>query len=376
MKILVVSNNYPSNQKPSNGIFLYRLVQKFVELGHEVTVVSNKKIWDVFNRNYNDYGQEKARIIRPLTLSVSAKQIDRFNTYRLSHYFNVKAAQSVIKNHNAGFDIIYAHFLRNAFVAVDAISPQINAPIVAAVGENKGFDNTIAWFGKTAFLNKLSKIDGFVAVSEQVKSKLINNGVDKQFILTEPNATDLSVFKQLSKEVVRKKHNIPNDRIIIAFAGNLIESKGPQRLLNAVDRLNNIGVIILGDGPVVLRSDKIVFQKRVSGNLMPELLNCADLFVLPTLHEGSNNSIVEAMACGLPIISSDIPEIRSQCDPSFSILVNPVDENALTGAIDKLMVQPLLREQMSQNALNWSKKFDLTKRAERILTFLNRFVDK
>jgi glycosyltransferase involved in cell wall biosynthesis len=99
------------------------------------------------------------------------------------------------------------------------------------------------------------------------------------------------------------------------------------------------------------------------------------MFVLPTLHEGNNNSIIEAMACGLPIISSDIPEVRSQCDPSFSILVNPMDVSAIRNSIIKLATNAALREKMSANAMAHSKRYDLNKRSKTILEFMKSLVE-
>src|SRR5690606_40325536 len=74
----------------------------------------------------------------------------------------------------------------------------------------------------------------------------------------------------------------------------------------------------------------------------------ADVFVLPTLHEGSSNVIIEAMASGLPIVSSDIPEIRVQCNDNYSILVNPNSVDEIAEALNKVLRNDDLRMRMSK----------------------------
>lgn len=368
MKILVISTNYPSVKHPSNGIFVYKLVQKFVDKGHEVTVISPVKFWDKFFKG-SSYGLEKAWVIRPWIISFSAQNILGFNTYKLTQWAQIKAVQRAVKKHNVQFELVYGHFLRNVFIGIDSLE-QYQKPFFVAVGEYAGIDMTLAWLGRKKFMGYLSKIKGFIAVSEQVKTKLLTLGVPEQKIIVAPNATDLSLFKKADKNACRLKHGIPLDKFVVLFTGNFIESKGPHRLLKAIEGLENVVAMFLGSGPLKLNSPQIVFKDRVSASLMPELYNCADTFVLPTQHEGSNNSIVEAMACGLPIISSDIPEVRSQCDPSFSILVNPMDIQAIREAIIRLRDDKSMRISMSENAVQWANKFDLNRRTERILAFI------
>jgi glycosyltransferase involved in cell wall biosynthesis len=94
--------------------------------------------------------------------------------------------------------------------------------------------------------------------------------------------------------------------------------------------------------------------------------------VLPTLHEGSCNVIIEAMACGLPIISSKIPEIEFQCDDSFSILIDPLNIDQLKHSIAILLADEEKIAKMGKAAIEHSKKFDLQQRAIKILNFISK----
>lgn len=376
MKILVVSGNYPYPKNPSYGVFVYNLIQQFAQLGHTVDIISPRGI---IHKNYfknqkgKDYGKERGTVYRPKFLSASQKFIFGFNTFRIGEWGQIKAVRRIVKKHKIEFDVVYAHFLSNAFVAVKALA-EYNKPIYAAIGEYDNLNVRRNFYSSYEYKKYLDAISGFIAVSPQVQERLIEHGADKRKIIVEPNAVDLELFYPRKKEEMRIKYNLPLDKKLVIFVGRFLENKGPLRVLKAVEGNQELGAIFIGGGSQKIEGEVVVFNKKVTRDLVPELLSAADLFVLPTLHEGSCNAIVEAMACGLPIVSSDIPEIRFQCDPGFSILVDPLDVNQIRSAINDVTNDEIKISNMSKNALGYSKKFDIKERANRILDFIQNEV--
>lgn len=370
MKILVVSNNYPTERDPSHGTFVYQLIQQFVKMGHEVTVIrptyliSKKLFWKKRN-----YGEELATVYRPKYLSTSSKSFFGFNTYHLGEKFQINAVKKIVKENQVEFDLVYAHFFTNAFIAVAALS-QFNKPIYAAIGEYYHIDVRRSYYKPDFYNQTIAKITGYVAVSPQIKEKLLSLGIADNSVVIHPNGVDFNIFYPRDKRAMRLKHGLPLDKKLIIFVGRFVADKGPKKIIEAAADIQNLGLIFVGSGEEELNSGSIVFKDKVAAKFVPELLSAADLFVLPTLHEGSCNAIVEAMACGLPIVSSDIPEIKVQCDPSFSILVDPLDAQAIHVAMKKILNDDQILKTMSTNALKHSKKFDITGRAKKILTFL------
>tara|TARA_R110001592_G_scaffold56347_1_gene171882 strand:- start:26141 stop:27292 length:1152 start_codon:yes stop_codon:yes gene_type:complete len=371
MKILIVSDNYPSERFPSMGVFVYNLIQQFAKIGHEVTVISPQSQKRRFSKPKGEYGLELAKVYRPFFFSASDKDFLIFNTNSIGEKFQAIAITKVVKKYNIQFDVVYAHFLSNAFVAVRALR-SYGKPIFAAIGEYDNLKVRKEYYSKATYLKYLNQINGFIAVSPQIKMRLIEYGAIDERIIVKPNAVDFSLFHKRDKLLMRKKYGFSATDKLIIFVGRFLHNKGPIRVIEATDRLENLGLIMVGDGPQEIVGENVIFKGKVNFSQVPELLSAADLFVLPTLHEGSCNAIVEAMACGLPIVSSDIPEIKVQCSPSFSRLVNPLSVRQIEKAISEIIKDDKLLLGMSNYALEASKDFDIVERAQSILSFIGK----
>lgn len=92
---------------------------------------------------------------------------------------------------------------------------------------------------------------------------------------------------------------------------------------------------------------------------------------MPTLHEGCCNANIEAMACGLPIISSDRDFNYDILDSSFSILIDPMNVEEIAQQISYLKTHPKERVQMAENALIKSQSYHIENRATRIINYIS-----
>ena len=371
MNILVISP-YPNKEDPRPGIFVYNLVQKIGEIGHQVVVVSPIKYpfppWKAVGQL-----PDIASVYQPKTLSFSNKRIGCFDAYTLTRFFRARTLRKSVKNINFKPDVVYCHFLASALSYFQAF-PDTKTPVYVAVGENAWMDSLCAHYYPTHFSNILSKIKGFIAVSQLVKKKLMNMGVKDFKIRVVPNATDLSLFRPRDKEPLRRRYGFPITKKIIIFVGNFIESKGPLRVQAALNLLpEDVVALFAGKGPQTASHPRIIVSGVLKHNEVADFMALSDVFVLPTLHEGSSNVIVEAMASGLPIVSSDIHEIREQCNASFSILVNPLSVEEIASALNRILFDDTLRSKMGANALDASKEYDINKRAEKIISCMSAY---
>jgi len=116
----------------------------------------------------------------------------------------------------------------------------------------------------------------------------------------------------------------------------------------------------------------VVFVGSQPHRRVPEILAAADAFVLPTDIEGSCNGIIEAMACGLPVITSEGDFNDDLVDETMSIRVDPRDVGAIRAAIVTLQQNQQIREELAAAALERSRQFDINRRAEKVLSWIAR----
>ena len=152
------------------------------------------------------------------------------------------------------------------------------------------------------------------------------------------------------------------------------ERKGVLRLQEAIDEIDNKSIVFAcaGKGEQIPSSEKCIWKKPVNNNELVYFYNAIDVFCLPTQNEGCCNAIVEAIACGCPIISSDRKFNYDILDKDNSILVDPDNITEIKEKITELYMNKEILAKMRKKSLNKSKDLTIEKRTQRILDFFNR----
>jgi teichuronic acid biosynthesis glycosyltransferase TuaC len=188
-----------------------------------------------------------------------------------------------------------------------------------------------------------------------------------------PNGVDCRRFAPKPQRRAREQLGLPVDRPIIAFVGHFSGRKGPDRVLRAVERSRHEpGAIFLGDGKVRPSGPSVMHAGPVPHSEVSLYLSASDLFVLPTLAEGSCNSILEALACGLPVVSSDIAAVREDVgDQPPVFLCDPRDVDQLAARIDAVLdLDRATRTDLGRSARLTAEARDLRGRAAGVLDWL------
>lgn len=369
MNILVISSNYPTNAFPNYGAFVYNLMQ---ELGkrHQITVISPYKVHHLFKKNQKTYGEEKCKVLRPVYLSISDKKIAGINTRKISAYLYRKAVQGVVNKLPVKPDIIYVHFLSNAIPVLN-YAKENNIPLVIASGES-----TYNSWRKTSVEVQAAlkhQVNHIICVSKENKKQLKELGFDENKMSVIPNAVNYSLFKPLNKNKCKEKLGISKDKFIVGFIGHFIYRKGPSRIIESIELLNDkeIQLVCVG-GKGQLKPNSFTKEiEPVPNYQLPEILNAFDLFVLPTLKEGHCNVIEEAKACGIPVISSKGTSVEDQIDTSIGILIDPLDIQDIARAISVLKKDDNLRHGMVQNLIDKRGENSIQERANKISEVLS-----
>ncbi|MCP3678310.1 MAG: glycosyltransferase family 4 protein [Deltaproteobacteria bacterium] len=194
-------------------------------------------------------------------------------------------------------------------------------------------------------LRLLRMVDVFVATTGEIEEGLVRDGFEVLKIERIPNFIDPHLFTPASPEMrrgIKAKLGV-GTAPLVTFSGRFIPRKGINYLLEAwrevIHDFPDAKLLLLGDGPLMKSMKRkaatlgiggsVIFQGHV--HQVTDFLRGTDLFVLPSLQEGMPNSLLEAMACGLPVVATRIGggvDIISSGDNG--ILVKPGDSKELT----------------------------------------------
>lgn len=383
MKRVVFFGSYPNSIQPNRNIFYQNLIYAMADSGVECHVISpvsitkyRKKVRGIPLESKEITPKGSAvHVYRPRNISVSAKNIFGFNTGILSNYFLNHVALKCLKKIDLKFDASYGHFFVGGGRAAIKAGRMLSIPSYVAYGECS-YNTEIVNLFRPLKKKDVEGLTGIISVSQKNTQELKDVGIfDDVPIFTCENAVDMSLFGNLSKQEARKKFALPTDGFIVGFVGSFIERKGDKRLLKACEDIEGVSLAFAGVGSNPPQGDKVVFCRSINHDEIGDFLSALDVFALPTLNEGCCNAILEAMASGCAIVSSDLSFNDGVLDSSNSIRLNPLDIKEIRDAIVKLKDDTELRNTFSQKAKADSKNFTIEKRAKKILNFMNSFTN-
>ena len=206
------------------------------------------------------------------------------------------------------------------------------------------------------FYPLIKKVDAVVSVCKQSTHELVNGGFSRERITEIPNGVNIHRFVQRPPRQLL-------ERPTITFVGRLDRYKGLGFLLEAFEKVlsrpSNARLLIVGTGPDETVLKKRVHQLNLEENILflgkrediASLLLESDIFVLPTLSEGMSNVLLEAMSCGLPVVTTSV---GGNCDLISNghngILVPPGDSDALGEALMEILQNTALAQQLGDEA--------------------------
>jgi teichuronic acid biosynthesis glycosyltransferase TuaC len=269
------------------------------------------------------------------------------------------------------YDLIDAHYIYPDGVAAVMLGKLFRKPVVVSA---RGTDiNQFPQFHtiRPMVRRVLSGADGLIAVSQSLKDAMVDLGCPDEKITVIGNGVDSEKFRRQSRQAARQTLGLPDDRPIVLSVGHLIERKGFHVLIEAIGKVRlrkpNALLVIVGEGEERAHLEHQIEGLGLANNVrlvgakphdqLSAWYSAADIFCLASSREGWANVILEAMACGLPVVATRIwgtPEVV--VSPTLGTLVQRTPEE-FERAIEDALQRDWDREAIVAHARNhsWDK---------------------
>jgi glycosyltransferase involved in cell wall biosynthesis len=235
------------------------------------------------------------------------------------------------------------------------------------------------------FKSTFGKAESMVVLANEFKDRLLDYGYDGNIYLGSTTIDD-SILEFQSKKTESEFFQKKENQIALLFLARVEENKGIYETIDSFHRLqsryNNVVLNIAGVGGELEKAKDYANNKEIpnlrftgwiSGDRKANLLYESDIYILPTYHgEGMPNSILEAMACGLAVLTTDIGGIKDFFDPEkMGRFIEAKNTNDLTEKLDELISSPEYRFKCSQYNREYARKnyapVQVANRLEKIL---------
>jgi glycosyltransferase involved in cell wall biosynthesis len=389
MRILALTNLFPNAREPNRGCFN---LQQFAALGRHADVrVIAPVAWQPWSHGWP----------RPLPYhdswnGIPATYPSYFYTpgigraaYAALMYCSIRGA--VIRAaREYRPDVLLATWAYPDVVAAAVLARQLKIPWVAKVHGSDVNVFTVPRPLRAQIRWALRQAACTFAVSTPLRDRLIEIGVPAETIRVQHNGVDIERFRLLETGAARQATGLPAGRPIIVYVGNLKEGKGVLDLLEAARTLNaqrgltldarrstlgsdeNVGapssapsiverrassverrasteplIVFVGDGPArgpieeqIRRhdlADHVLLAGAQPHKSIPLWMAAADVFCLPSHREGCPNVVLEALACGRPVVATEVGAVPDLIDATSGVLVPPGEPARLAAALGQAL---------------------------------------
>ena len=359
MKILILSHLFPNESNPALGSFVQqqvRFLRKHCQLKVIAPIAWFPPIrgfgrWSRIGRVCSRELIDGLEILHPRYLLFPRKIF--FSLYWISYlvmlFWTVR---------NRDFDLIHAHTAYPDGLAALLFGKAVKKPVlITAHGSDINLYPEESRIGKILVCFALRHCDAVVAVSSDLKNRIEKLGVNRAKLRVIHNGIDIALFSPMDKENAVSQKGLSRQNKRILYTGGLLPVKGVGVLIEAMSILaisrNDIEMVLVGADKKG-RTDRefihmakdlglqemVIFVTKVRNTEIPLWLTASDVFVLPSLSEGFGLSLVEALACGKPVVSTTCGGPEDIVTEEVGILVPPGDAKALASAIAYVLDHP------------------------------------
>ncbi len=349
LKIAVVTTYFPSSAQPWQGRSAYQTLRVISREADVRVLYPNAAYPSLFMPRSQSYHKLDASYSPP---DVKASYYDYLALPLVSRPLNGWMAARVLLPHVRGFapDLIFSSYLYPDGYAALKIGKALSVPVVVqSIGSdiNRIGDPVSASHTRTV----LRESDFLVTVSGDLRTKAVAMGASPEKTRAVVNGCDLSVFHVKDRLEARQKLSIDSASEAVVYIGRMDVKKGLRELVEAAASLHparpNLHVYLVGEGPDRPLIESAIEDRNASGYIhaLPACafddvavwMTAADLVTLPSYMEGCPNVVLEALACGRPVVATNVGGIPEIMSDECGRLVPPRDPVALAEALASVL---------------------------------------
>lgn len=338
LKILFIAGWYPTKEKLVNGIFVKEHA-KAVSLYNDVVVLHARMV-DTPVKGLYEVTDEAENGIQTIQIKYGRPLIHK--TALFIHVWSIFAAFRKLLKEGWRPDIIHAH-INTAGVPAVIIAKKYRIPTVITEHSSNFLLHKLTRLGTLRAKFVMNRSDFILPVSKALEMGIKSYGIKNQFEVV-PNVVDTKMFYPPSN----KKRN---DKKKMLFVGLLKPVKGIPFLLKALAQLKekrqDFILDIVGDGSNRKEYEQLTeelglgrmveFHGFKTKEEVSAFMRKCDFFVQPSLYETFGVTYIEAMACGKPIVATQLSALEEKINEDRGILVRPKDADTLAKAIDSML---------------------------------------
>jgi teichuronic acid biosynthesis glycosyltransferase TuaC len=351
LKIAVVTPYFPTAAEPNRGQSAYQTL-RFLKNKADVEVIcplaSYPRAKWLLPRGFR-YHRPDLNFRPP---DVKATYFEYPAVPLLSRPFNGLVCAHLLKPYLTAMrpDVILNYWLYPEGFSATRVARQLGIPmIVGAIGSDLRIPGDAITFRLTRWT--IENADAILTVSEELRRRAIELGVPPGKVTTILNGCDFSIFRPGDRAAARRKLGIDPNAELLVYVGRISLPKGSAELTEAMISLSathpRLRVAMIGEGAYRSEmearasaagiADRFLCPGLLSSVQIAEWLAAADVFCLPSYSEGCPNVVVEAIACGRPVVATNVGGIPELVDESCGILVPPRDSPKLAEALERAL---------------------------------------
>lgn len=384
MNILTFTSLYPNPVNPQHGIFVETRLRHLVNSGEvSARVIAPVPYFPVPFGPFRRYAEFSAIPEHETRDGIDIRH-PRFLVIpkigmALTPGSMVRAAQRIFDDivRSDSIDLIDAHYFYPDGVAAAALAAKAGIPCVIT---GRGTDlNVFPEYpaARRKILGAVESAAACITVSEALRKRLIAIGAPAEKVLTLRNGVDTGLFTPVDRRAAKKRLGV--DGNLVVAVGNIAPEKGQMLVAEALRDIPDVTLLLVGDGPDADRIDRFVRDNGLAARVrlvgrvpqpdLPAYYSAADVTVLASVREGWPNVLLESMACGTPVVATDVGGVREIVTaPEAGIVVPDRTPAALAGALKAVLNAPPLPEATRRHAerFGWAEttrgQIDLFKR--------------